>query len=234
MIFAGVVGAARTDVQEEPGVAGIVKFGDSYLMISLATGEVMVIVILVSVLLVAFCTLRCWSCYCMKRRLGAAQPAQADSDSSAASAARGKTRRTSGAAQSPPEGQAVASDASWSTAPSAASSSGDGVRSASSGGGVGLGPEARDTSSARAPVRYRESQATPAAHAESVEEALAGQAGRTAILNRYTLKVLQQKCRDLHIKIGGNKEEVVRRLTAHMLGTTSSLRRPGRRSARWA
>ena len=36
-------------------------------------------------------------------------------------------------------------------------------------------------------------------------------------LNRYTLKALQQKCRDLHIKIGGAKEEVVRRLTAHMI-----------------
>ena len=31
------------------------------------------------------------------------------------------------------------------------------------------------------------------------------------------MKALQQKCRDLHIKIGGNKEEVVRRLTAHMI-----------------
>ena len=28
---------------------------------------------------------------------------------------------------------------------------------------------------------------------------------------------MQQKCRDLHIKIGGNKEEVVRRLTTHMI-----------------
>ena len=36
-------------------------------------------------------------------------------------------------------------------------------------------------------------------------------------LNRYTLNVFQQKCKDLHIKIGGAKEEVVRRLTAHMI-----------------
>ncbi len=36
-------------------------------------------------------------------------------------------------------------------------------------------------------------------------------------LNRYTLKDLQLKCKDLHIKIGGAKEEVVRRLTAHMI-----------------
>ena len=36
-------------------------------------------------------------------------------------------------------------------------------------------------------------------------------------LNRYALKVVQQKCKDLHIKIGGAKEEVVRRLTAHMI-----------------
>ena len=36
-------------------------------------------------------------------------------------------------------------------------------------------------------------------------------------LNRYTLKVLQKECKDLHIKIGGTKEEVARRLTAHMI-----------------
>ena len=126
----------------------------------------------------------------MRRCLGAAQPARADSDSSAASAARGMTRRTLGAAQDPPEGQAVVLDARWSTAPSAASSPGDGARFASSGGGVGLGPEARDTSSASAPARYRELQATPTARAESAEEALASQAWRTAILNRYLVKCL--------------------------------------------
>ena len=31
------------------------------------------------------------------------------------------------------------------------------------------------------------------------------------------MKALQQKCKDLHIKIGGTKEEVARRLTAHMI-----------------
>jgi hypothetical protein len=36
-------------------------------------------------------------------------------------------------------------------------------------------------------------------------------------LSRYTLKALQQTCRDLHIKIGGPKEDVVRRIAAHMM-----------------
>ena len=36
-------------------------------------------------------------------------------------------------------------------------------------------------------------------------------------LNRYTLKVLQQKCMGLHNTVGGAKEEVARRLTTHMI-----------------
>ena len=63
----------------------------------------------------------------------------------------------------------------------------------------------------------RREQPRPAARAESAEEALVVQAGRTVVLNRYTLKALQQQCRDLHIKVGGSKEEVVRRLAIHMM-----------------
>ncbi len=71
---------------------------------------------------------------------------------------------------------------------------------------------------------------TPADRNESVERTLAGEVSMgwrdatacsltelTGNLNRYTLMTLQQTCRDLHIKIGGTKEDVVRRLTAHML-----------------
>jgi hypothetical protein len=82
----------------------------------------------------------------------------------------------------------------------------------------------------------------PASRGESADEALASPVGvcehRTATshacecercaiarehtelmgnLNRYTMKALQQSCRDLHIKIGGTKEEVVRRITTHKL-----------------
>ena len=35
-------------------------------------------------------------------------------------------------------------------------------------------------------------------------------------LNRYTSKVLQLKCKEVHSKSGGGKEDGVRRLTDHM------------------
>ena len=35
------------------------------------------------------------------------------------------------------------------------------------------------------------------------------------------MKVLQVKCKDLHIKIGGNKQAVVRRITTHMIDRNS-------------
>ncbi len=76
MIFAGVVAAARTDVQEDLACK-IRRFGDSYLMIYLAKREVMAIVILVFALSIALSPLCCWSCFCLRRRLGAAEPAQA-------------------------------------------------------------------------------------------------------------------------------------------------------------
>ena len=99
MIFAGVVAVGRADDPETPSISWTARFRDSYLVISLATCEVMAIVILVFVLTVAFPVLCCWSYTCMRRRPGAVQPAQArlgataaqadiDSHSSAASAAR--------------------------------------------------------------------------------------------------------------------------------------------------
>ncbi len=89
--------------------------------------------------------------------------------------------------------------------------------------GAALAAQAGSVSGAAVAAREwlrmnREPQARPAALAEIAEGALAGQAGRTAILNQDTEKALQQQRRDLHVKIGGNKEEVVRRLTAHMIG----------------
>ena len=150
------------------------KFGDSYLVINLAAGEVMAIVVLVFVLTAAFLALCCWSCTCMKG-LGSAQPDQArHNDSSAAPAARGISRGVEG------------------------------------------------------PGEHREP--TPADQSESAERTLASDVSvgqrcattrrtteLTGDLNRYTSTTLQQTCRDLHIKIGGTKEEVVRRLTAHMI-----------------
>ena len=40
-------------------------------------------------------------------------------------------------------------------------------------------------------------------------------------INRYTLKVLQVKCMDLHIKRGGNKQAVVQRMTTHVVDRDS-------------
>ena len=79
-----------------------------------------------------------------------------------------------------------------------------------------------------------ETGSTPADRNESVERTLASDVsvGRRCAntrsltelgdLDRYTLTTLQQMCRDLHIKIGGNKEEVVRRITDHKIDQEES------------
>jgi hypothetical protein len=65
--------------------------------------------------------------------------------------------------------------------------------------------------------RKEQREPTPADRCESAGRTLANDAELVGDLNRYTLKVLQLKCKDLHIKIGGTKEEVARRITAHMI-----------------
>ena len=171
MILAGVSAVARADDPETPGNPWTARYRDSSLVISLATCEVMAIVVLVFVLMIAFSALRCWSYTCMRRRPCAiVAQAGVDIDSGVASAARGVERRSLGAVQDTP-------------------------------GGPG-----------------RREQPMLAARAESADEALAVQAGRTAVLDRCILKALQQKCMDLHIEIGRNKEEVVRTIATHMTG----------------
>ena len=155
----------------------------------------MAIVVLVFVLMAAFRALCCWSCTCMnppevcvyREGLGSAQPDQDRHNDSSAAHA----------------ARGIFSEAS-------------------------VQNEACEQRGAEGPGEHRE--ATPADRSESAERTLASDVsvGRrcattrrttelTGDLNRYTSTTLQQTCRDLHIKIGGTKEEVVRRLTAHMI-----------------
>jgi KUP system potassium uptake protein len=202
LVFATSVAAARAEDPEMPGVAWTAKIGDSYLVVNLAAVEVMAIVILVFVLSVAFLALCCWSCTCMRNRPGSAQPDRArpsptdepaESDPSAASAARGILEGALEAEQELPEGPARRREQL---------------------------PASRGESADQAlasPVRVREHRA---AAPECECERCVSARDHTELmenLSRYTLKALQQTCRDLHIKIGGPKEDVVRRIAAHMM-----------------
>ena len=78
-------------------------------------------------------------------------------------------------------------------------------------------PAARGNLRSGSGRRREQREPTPADRCESAERTLANNTELVGDLNRYTLQVLQQKFKDLHIRIGGAKEEVVRRLTAHMI-----------------
>jgi len=189
-----------------PGISWTMKLGRSYLVINLAAGEVMVIVVLVFALATAFLALCRWSFTRMMKRLGPAPHPRL------VGAVRHDQARPRATGTQATRHSATGTQATRDSASSAAPAD----------RGIERRAEATDTG----PGGHR--RPTPADRYESVERTLAGEVSSTELtdnLNRCTLKTLQQTCRDLHIKIGGTKEEVVRRLTAHMIENTPGERR---------
>ncbi len=206
--------------------SGVALTGSSQMIINLETTDVMKIIAAFCLIVILGFTWCRWTW--RKIEFGAAKPAHVSERTGAATTAR--AGRTSGAAQPAREMPRQANETSGAIEATELPSSSSTLRAVGAGGQTEpdrrdwAEPADRDTSSEGAPDKHRALRTSPTASATSAERAadrrgeeLRDLAARTTVLERYTLKALQQQCRSLGVPVTGLKADVVRRLAGHMI-----------------